>query len=434
MKKYFVLLGILFSTINLIAQTDSIPNSSNSDKTVTLIVTGQGKTIDEARTNALRSAIEQTFGAFISTKTEVLNDSLVKDDVISVSNGNIQKFVILNEPAMPNGLYSSTINATVSINKLTNYCNGKGITVEFKGGLFAANMALQELQEKNEKIAWNQIKNDVIDKLIQNSIDSKIEVNAPQFIIDTNYSVPINITISINKNWESILIAIQNFCMFGSLEDIESYNKIGKKVYPINIFSKKNNFRNEDVRNEIFDLPYNIIKVILNGIRIDNGIGKYSLLNLNILKNKTFKSDEKIFTKINMSILGQKSHCVIYSPSMNFIENNSRYVTYDCNKYIKFDMLTRGYFSVNIEQNYFGIKYQHSEQNRCGSCPWSFDNKKDLFESMMPFILRYEDQVDSYDCNFEKIIGEYLKIETNQNLSISQIKQISDYKVYMEKE
>ena len=35
MKKYFVLLGILFSTINLIAQTDTIPNSSD-DKTVTI--------------------------------------------------------------------------------------------------------------------------------------------------------------------------------------------------------------------------------------------------------------------------------------------------------------------------------------------------------------------------------------------------------------
>jgi hypothetical protein len=45
----------------------------------------------------LRSAIEQAFGAFISSKTEILNDNLVKDEIVSVSNGNIQKFEVLSE-------------------------------------------------------------------------------------------------------------------------------------------------------------------------------------------------------------------------------------------------------------------------------------------------------------------------------------------------
>ena len=39
---------------------------TNTDKTVTLTVSGTGKTLEEARLNALRSAIEQAFGAFIS--------------------------------------------------------------------------------------------------------------------------------------------------------------------------------------------------------------------------------------------------------------------------------------------------------------------------------------------------------------------------------
>ena len=88
MKKYFILLGILFSTINLIAQMDSIPNSSN-DKTVTITVIGQGKTMEEARTNALKNSIEQVFGSFLSSKTQIINDSIYKDEILSISNGDI---------------------------------------------------------------------------------------------------------------------------------------------------------------------------------------------------------------------------------------------------------------------------------------------------------------------------------------------------------
>ena len=63
MKIVFILIA-LFVTINLQVQ--------DSDKTVTLRVTGQGKTIEEAKQNALRSAIEQAFCSFISSKTEIL--------------------------------------------------------------------------------------------------------------------------------------------------------------------------------------------------------------------------------------------------------------------------------------------------------------------------------------------------------------------------
>jgi len=46
---------------------------AQDEKTATLVVSGQGKTADEAKTNALRSAIEQAFGAFISSNTTILH-------------------------------------------------------------------------------------------------------------------------------------------------------------------------------------------------------------------------------------------------------------------------------------------------------------------------------------------------------------------------
>ena len=48
------------------------------EKNVILKVTGQGNTSDEAVQNALRNALEQTFGTFISSNTEILNDNLIQ--------------------------------------------------------------------------------------------------------------------------------------------------------------------------------------------------------------------------------------------------------------------------------------------------------------------------------------------------------------------
>jgi hypothetical protein len=117
MKKITILFFLL---INLVV-------NAQEDKTVTITVSGTGKTIEDAKTNALRSAIEQAFGAFISSKTEILNDNLVKDEIVSVTNGNVQKFDIISQVEIPNSGYAMTLNATVSISKLTSFAQSNGI-------------------------------------------------------------------------------------------------------------------------------------------------------------------------------------------------------------------------------------------------------------------------------------------------------------------
>ena len=78
-----------------------IAYAQDAEKTVTIVVSGSGKTQDDAKQSALRSAIEQAFGAFISSKTEILNDQVVADQIASVANGNIQSFSVLNESQLP---------------------------------------------------------------------------------------------------------------------------------------------------------------------------------------------------------------------------------------------------------------------------------------------------------------------------------------------
>ena len=65
----------ILKTILILSQLlflQKIVFAQDAEKTVTLVVSGQGKTQDEAKTNALSSAIKQAFGVFISSKIEKL--------------------------------------------------------------------------------------------------------------------------------------------------------------------------------------------------------------------------------------------------------------------------------------------------------------------------------------------------------------------------
>lgn len=69
----------LFFAILLIAM--SAFSYAQDSKEVTLVVNGEGSTKEEATHVALRSAIEQAFGTFVSANTTILNDELVKDEI-----------------------------------------------------------------------------------------------------------------------------------------------------------------------------------------------------------------------------------------------------------------------------------------------------------------------------------------------------------------
>ena len=111
------------------------------ENTVTLKTTGSAETKEKAVQYALRSAIEQAFGAFISSNTEILNDELVADEITSVASGNIEKYDILSETVNEEGnSWFVTANVIVSVGKLTEFVQAKGVEVEVKGGLFAINI------------------------------------------------------------------------------------------------------------------------------------------------------------------------------------------------------------------------------------------------------------------------------------------------------
>lgn len=148
MKKIIFVLSFIFCVINLGAQTID---------DVSLVVSGEGPTKESATHVALRSAIEQAYGVFVSANTEILNDELVKDEIATVTSGNVKSYKELSAVVLPNANHLVSLKAVVSTKKLVAYAQSKGVNCEFAGAIFGANLKLYELNKKNTEIAFENL-------------------------------------------------------------------------------------------------------------------------------------------------------------------------------------------------------------------------------------------------------------------------------------
>lgn len=164
----------------------SIPAFSQP-KEVTLVVTGEGATKEAATNNALRSAVEQTFGVFVSANTEILNDELIRDEVATISSGNIKTFEEVASISSPDGRVMVTLNAVVSIGQLVSYAQNHGASTEFAGSTFGANMRLYELNKHAQQKALSNLYSELL-TLSSTMFDYSLEVGEP--VVEGNVRYP----------------------------------------------------------------------------------------------------------------------------------------------------------------------------------------------------------------------------------------------------
>ena len=217
-------------------------NSSNinnqvqgNDKVVTLVTSGTGTTKEEATKNALRNAIEQAFGTFVSSNTEVLNDELIKDEIATVSTGNVKSYKELSVN-QNNGIYDVSVQAVVSIDQLTKFAQSKGMQAELAGASFIMNMKIRELNKKNEITA--------IDHMIEKAkaiaknglFDYKLEIGEPQLSKDSKYLVKINVLFYENENTKAFYDLIYSTieALKLSYTELTEYKKAKMKYYVYN--------------------------------------------------------------------------------------------------------------------------------------------------------------------------------------------------------
>ena len=275
----------LYEGKNQLPKKDIIKSSKEENKpneegkSVTLTQIGEGKTKDEAKYNALRNALEQAFGVYISSNTTILNDNLIKDEIVSFSSGNIEDIKIISETLLPNGKYSSVVEATVSIGKLIKFCESKGINVEFKGSLFATNIKMQKIKEKNQSLVlYNLIK--MVEPILAKGVfNYTIKVKEPikhKDEMNNQWIIPLNIRLTFNENIESISELIENTFKAVSMkpEEILQYNNQKIRTYTINF--NKNYYTFSDGIMISYLKRWTSINILSNSINfnIDNSISK----------------------------------------------------------------------------------------------------------------------------------------------------------------
>lgn len=174
-----------------------------AQKSVTIVVVGEGNTKESATQSALRSAVEQSFGAFVSSNTTILDDELVKDEIVSISSGNIQNYKELSFSRLDDGHCSVSIEATVSLAKLTSFARSKGSECELAGATFAANLQLAKFYSDAENKAIDNLLSE-LRRMLPSMYDYTINVGNPKPVetrkglAPTEYDLVFDITLNPN--------------------------------------------------------------------------------------------------------------------------------------------------------------------------------------------------------------------------------------------
>lgn len=215
--------------------------SAQGVEEVTLVVSGDGATKEEATHVALRSAIEQAYGTFVSANTTILNDSLVNDEIVTVSSGNIQKYTELAYMQLENGKSYVSLQATVSLTKLVKYAQSKGAECEFAGATFGANVKLYELNKANSEKALQNILT-----VLENTddlFDYVLEMGEPRIANEGKEAeIPYTIRLYANQNtanFYNFMNATLKAISY-TKEQIQPFEKMGYRFYQYKTYNAVN--------------------------------------------------------------------------------------------------------------------------------------------------------------------------------------------------
>jgi len=226
---------ILFLILLFIGVLQVSIQAQNTDE-VTLTVSSDGSTKEEAIKNALRSAIEQTYGAFVSSNTEILNNELVKDEVVTISRGNIKKYTEIASETMSNGRSYVTLSATVSISNLVSYAKSKGASAELAGATFAMNLRMQQLNIKNEEIVLQTLLKQLVD-ILPSVARREIIVKDPKmgrnmkddfrtFLYDKDIQKYVQLDFVVINDFSAVARLIHNTLTSIALSEMQAYEYI----------------------------------------------------------------------------------------------------------------------------------------------------------------------------------------------------------------
>jgi hypothetical protein len=143
--------------VSIALTTLSAAQAFGQAKLDTVLVTGRGATLWEARQDAVRQALQQTRKQLVIADRAVSGDSLVRDEVLSTLNGFIEGFDVVSQTTTKSGSdWTMQARVVVSPSAMTQYIapkNGGESSANVKGDvIFADIAAVRARREVNTKL------------------------------------------------------------------------------------------------------------------------------------------------------------------------------------------------------------------------------------------------------------------------------------------
>ena len=270
---------LLFTFLFLIHKTNFAQEVIN--------VEGLGNTCSQARNDAFINAINKAFGSVVYSRTELNNDSLIRDEINILTSGNILNYDEIKPCSEINGKWSISLRVTVSKTELKKFIEGKGKSVAISGELLKQKLDQEVISTESELSIINNLLYQ-LELLASEPFDYEISPGKVRIKDGKYFDLPAEISIKTNVNFYNIYLKL--------IKEIEkiSVNKtdqtfrletLQKSNYRIELNSKVYFLRNEKSIQQINKFYAKLISKFDDFIVVDGCLNELFLKEINKIIN-----------------------------------------------------------------------------------------------------------------------------------------------------
>jgi len=172
----------------------------SNDELSDVVATGMGIDSDSALKNALLNAVNQSIGMLVDAETLVKNDNIVKDEILTHSDGYVDTFNKISECKRDDGLFEIKIKATVKRMKVVEKLKNNNISIMSIDGnsIFGEALTKQESLKSAEEMfkkSFDGIPASLFDAELLDEKPSQTLIKKEENIVEASWKVKISYNI-----------------------------------------------------------------------------------------------------------------------------------------------------------------------------------------------------------------------------------------------
>lgn len=169
----------------------------DNQRTYYIRVRGEGPDSASARQNAFRLAVEQAVGTLILSETQVRDQRIVRNEIITYASGFVDRYTIVNADSV-NGLNRITMDVWVSESKIANRLLNESVGT---GTIDGGRLALQVETLQHEHTSGDRVLETVLRDFPSRAFDVQLDRTQVELGSLRNLKIDIPFTLSWNKTY-----------------------------------------------------------------------------------------------------------------------------------------------------------------------------------------------------------------------------------------